>query len=81
MTNASMLLRRIRADDSEQLYSWQAEPGARQYFNNPAVPSRSEHETWFVRRLAMRDPTMWIIEAGSRAVGYVRIDRINDGDG
>lgn len=82
MTAVSFVqLRPVRPADSDQLFAWQIEPGARQYFHNPAVPVRHEHDKWFARRLETDDPGMWIIEAAGDAVGYVRLDQMSGNKG
>jgi RimJ/RimL family protein N-acetyltransferase len=66
-------LRSARLEDRETLYQWQTKE-LRRYFNTPRPPSFAEHQSWFERRAAEAEPSLWIVEIAARPVGYVRLD-------
>ena len=70
-------LRAAEPADCEAIHRWQTAE-ARKYFHAPQVPSAVEHRDWFRRRMSQDHPALWIIEIGPDAVGYVRLDLLQD---
>lgn len=61
-------------DDSNVLYGWQSDPGMRQHFRNPAVPTRAEHDAWFSSKMSDPNCLLNIIYLDSEPVGVLRLD-------
>lgn len=69
-----LTLRLVTQEDCELIYSWQAIPGIRQYFKNPAVPSYTDHQSWFSRRLESSIP-FYMIQLDGEECGFVRLEK------
>ena len=69
-------LRPARFVDCLDVWRWNFAPEVRAQSNNQLVVSLMDHSRWFSRRLRSQDP-IWIIEEARRALGVVRIDRVD----
>jgi UDP-2,4-diacetamido-2,4,6-trideoxy-beta-L-altropyranose hydrolase len=70
-------LRPVTTADAELLFTWQREPGAREFSRNPAVPAWEEHVRWLTRRLAARDAITEVICCAGEPAGVIRLDRLD----
>lgn len=61
-------------EDSQDLFQWQNQFGAREFSRNPDAPSLQEHNSWFIKAMANEKIRMWIITLYNIKVGYVRLD-------
>lgn len=70
----SLYLRNATEEDMTTVFSWQTQPGQRQYSRQPSVPTWEEHCTWWQRK--RQDPWSYfqIIMAGNTPVGLIRLD-------
>lgn len=66
-------LKPVRQEDKEMIWNWQSIKEVRQYFNNPQVPTREEHEAWFACRLQQFGNPFWLIYWGKEPVGSISL--------
>lgn len=71
-------LRPATPADADLVYGWQRIPRIRRYARNPQAPHYGEHKRWFSRKLRDPDCVFQIVEYGSRAVGVVRLDLVEE---
>lgn len=79
--SAAVALRPAGPNDCRAVWQWKNEPEARRLgFITRYIPWE-EHLAWFTRRMAGPERMLWMIEADGEAVGWIRIDRDEAGDG
>lgn len=64
----------ITEEESQDLFQWQNQFGAREFSRNPDAPSLQEHNSWFIKAMDNEKIRMWIITLYNIKVGYVRLD-------
>lgn len=69
-----VILRSADKGDLDILYAWQHEKGARKYFNNTGLPTKTEHQIWLDTVLSNDDVTLKIIEWCNIPIGYIRLN-------
>lgn len=67
-------LRAARPSDSGALLRWRNDSRVYRHYLTPRRVSRAEHERWLAARLTDRHCRLYILEAGSKAAGQVRLD-------
>ena len=60
--------------DKEITFEWQSDKNIRRYFNQPTVPTKTEHNHWFESNLADPTSSLYIINHHKVAVGTLRLD-------
>jgi UDP-4-amino-4,6-dideoxy-N-acetyl-beta-L-altrosamine N-acetyltransferase len=73
----SLLLRPIRAEDSDQLLAWRNAPHVAAYMYSDHAIGQAEHDRWFAQALVAPDRRYWIIEQDGRGVGLANLTRID----
>lgn len=68
----------FRLSDTDDLYAWQSQPGARQHSRDETIPLYSEHVDWVVASLSNPVRRMWIIKINDISAGYIRLDVISE---
>lgn len=66
-------LRPATLDDCELVWQWNFQPDVRAVSRTSRAVSLAEHTHWYIRRLIAGEP-IWIVLAGGRPVGVVRLD-------
>jgi UDP-2,4-diacetamido-2,4,6-trideoxy-beta-L-altropyranose hydrolase len=74
--DTTLMSRPATEADTEQLFIWQCEPGARRFSRNPNPPSRAEHNGWMESRLLKREGVFEILHTADAAVGMLRLESI-----
>ena len=69
--NEPISLRPAISSDCEVIYGWQLEPGSRQYFNNPKVPTYCEHSKWMKEQLSDKHSLFNIILINNIPAGFL----------
>jgi len=77
----SVQLRPASEKDASILLTWQSLPETRRYFHNPSIPTRDEHYTWFMSKLADTTAYFHIIEHHGEPAGVLRLEKkVNEED-
>ena len=71
----AVTLRPATLADSDVILRWQQHPDTRRYSRNPLPPSRNEHETWMVKKLADPWSLLQIVLLEDSPAGFIRLDR------
>jgi RimJ/RimL family protein N-acetyltransferase len=73
----TVVLRRAGQDDEELLLAWRNDPVTRAsaFQGDPVMPE--DHRAWLARKLADPGCSILLAEEDGRAVGQVRLDRID----
>lgn len=64
--------------DCGRVLEWRNDPVTRAHSFNSEEISQAEHENWFRRSLAMTDRKLLMIELENRAIGVLRLDRVDE---
>lgn len=67
-------LRPATIKDNEVTFKWQSNKSIRQYFNEPKIPTKTEHDCWFNNNLADPKSSLYIILNDKLPVGTLRLD-------
>ena len=80
--SSDVALRAATPEDMALIHALQSEPGARRFARTPQIPTPEEHAAWYTARLARadRDP-FYIVTLDGVPCGFVRLDRLAEGDG
>lgn len=66
------------AADSQRVYQWQCEPGARKYSRNPKPPTLDEHLAWFDKLLLDESRTLYLLKHENQFCGFIRLDLLKE---
>jgi RimJ/RimL family protein N-acetyltransferase len=72
-----LILRTATEQDEQRLLEWRNEAATRAASFTRGAISREDHQRWFRRKLADPDCRLLIAEESGRAVGQVRLDRLD----
>lgn len=67
-------LRDAKEDDVDDVYKLQTHPASRKYFNEPTIPTYSEHVQWFHQSIKNPERHLYVIECDTKNSGLVRLD-------
>jgi RimJ/RimL family protein N-acetyltransferase len=70
-------LRPARREDEDLLRRWRNDPEVRARSFSGHEVSAEEHHAWLVRKLHDPDSLLFVIEERGRAVGQIRLDRVD----
>lgn len=62
--------------DMEMVFGWRNDPESRAMFLKSDVVQWSDHEAWFLGRLASEAPLYWIGLSGKNPIGTARLDAV-----
>ena len=71
----AVTLRPATLSDADQILVWQMEPGTREFFRNPEVPTRDQHLDWLTRKLKGPDCLLNIVETDGVPCGFLRLEK------
>lgn len=74
MEPSEVTLQPAHAKDCDYVFALQSTPGIRQFFVNPHIPTRQEHETWFQGMLDNPATTLFMVHYNQQRAGIVRLD-------
>lgn len=74
----AVTLRLAERSDTEMLFNWQSEPGARRYFRNSAPPEWQGHCAWMTQTLSNASRLLLIAEAEGTPAAMIRLDDDTD---
>jgi len=75
----SLVLRSATIDDAATLHAWRNDPATRSVSINTAEIAYADHLRWLGNVLAADDKSLFVAMIGSRAVGVIRFDLLDDG--
>lgn len=78
MLSRDLRLRRATKDDSQRAYDWRNAPAVRLSSRQSGLISLADHAAWFAQTLASSDRRLFVGEIAGDAVGFIRLDRIDD---
>lgn len=74
ISNVELRLATIK--DKEITFKWQSNKNIRQYFKQPKIPKKVEHDHWFKNNLADPTSSLYIILYDKLPVGTLRLDEL-----
>lgn len=81
MSEALVTLRPLAREDAAMVLRWRNSDAVAGFALSDRRIAPEEHAAWLDRVLAAQDSRHWIIEAGSRPVGLVDVDDIDESSG
>lgn len=76
-----MSFRKAAKNDSEMLLRWRNDPETRDNSLNTGIVRPEEHEAWLDKTLKNPNRILFVVEENGQAVGTMRADKLDAGDG